>query len=393
MLTDGALRMLVLLHFHVLGFNPIQLAYLFLLYEFAGIVTNLSEGWLASKFGLNITLFSGLILQIISLLLLTQVNENWTILASVVFVMFVQGLSGVSKDLTKMSSKSAVKLLAPEKNTKLFKWVSFLTGSKNTVKGLGFFIGGLLLYLFDFQTSLVIMSIILFVILIISYITIPKNLETIDKKVKFSEVFSKNKNINFLSLSRVFLFGARDVWFVVGLPLFFYSILSDGSVDNNKNAFFIIGSFLAFWIIIYGIIQTLTPKLTKNQISKTSSVQVAKNWSLYLFPIPIILFFLLKLHPSNENFNLIITIIILLVFCIFFAINSSLHSFLILKFTDKKRVTLDVGFYYMSNAAGRLVGTLFSGLSYTFGGMEFCLFISSVFLLINRLSMSNIKEQ
>ena len=393
MLTDGALRMLVLLHFHVLGFNPIQLAYLFLLYEFAGIVTNLSAGWLASKFGLNITLFSGLILQIISLLLLTQVNENWTILASVVFVMFVQGLSGVSKDLTKMSSKSAVKLLAPEKNTKLFKWVSFLTGSKNTVKGLGFFIGGLLLYLFDFQTSLVIMSIILFVVLIISYITIPKNLGTIDKKVKFSEIFSKNKNINFLSLSRVFLFGARDVWFVVGLPLFFYSILSDGSVDNNKNAFFIIGSFLAFWIIIYGIIQTLTPKLTKNQISKTSSVQVAKNWSLYLFPIPIILFFLLKLHPYNENFNLIITIIILLVFCIFFAINSSLHSFLILKFTDKKRVALDVGFYYMSNAAGRLVGTLFSGLSYTFGGMEFCLFISSVFLLINRLSISNIKEQ
>ena len=105
MLTDGALRMLVLLNFHVLGFNPIQLAYLFLLYEFAGIVINLSAGWLASKFGLNVTLFSGLILQIISLLLLTQVNENWTILASVVFVMFVQGLSGVSKDLTKMSSK------------------------------------------------------------------------------------------------------------------------------------------------------------------------------------------------------------------------------------------------------------------------------------------------
>ena len=193
MLTDGALRMLVLLHFHVLGFNPIQLAYLFLLYEFAGIVTNLSAGWLASKFGLNVTLFSELILQIISLLLLTQVNENWTILASVVFVMFVQGLSGVSKDLTKMSSKSAVKLLAPDKNTKLFKWVSFLTGSKNTVKGLGFFIGGLLLYLFDFKTSLVIMSIILFVVLIISYITISKNLGTIDKKVKFSEVFSKKK--------------------------------------------------------------------------------------------------------------------------------------------------------------------------------------------------------
>ena len=193
-------------------------------------------------------------------------------------------------------------------------------------------------------------------------------------------------------MSRVFLFGARDVWFVVGLPLFFYSILSDGSVGSNKKAFFIIGSFLAFWIIIYGIIQTLTPKLIKNQISKNSSVQVAKNWSLYLFPIPIILFFLLKLNPYDENFNLIITIIILLVFCLFFAINSSLHSFLILKFTNKKRVTLDVGFYYMANAAGRLIGTLFSGLSYTFGGIEFCLFISSVFLLINRLSINKLEN-
>ena len=261
MLTDGALRMLVLLHFHVLGFNPIQLAYLFLLYEFAGIITNLSAGWLASKFGLNVTLYSGLILQIISLLLLTQVNENWTIFASVIFVMFVQGLSGVSKDLTKMSSKSAVKLLAPETNNKLFKWVSFLTGSKNTVKGLGFFIGGLLLYLFEFQNSLIIMSLILFLVLTITYIIMPKNLGSLDKKVKFSEVFSKNKNINFLSASRVFLFGARDVWFVVGLPLFFYSILSDGSVDDNKKAFFIIGTFLALWIIIYGIVQALTPKL------------------------------------------------------------------------------------------------------------------------------------
>lgn len=392
MLTDGALRMLVLLHFHVLGFNPIQLAYLFLLYEFAGIITNLSAGWLASKFGLNVTLYSGLILQIISLLLLTQVNENWTIFASVIFVMFVQGLSGVSKDLTKMSSKSAVKLLAPETNNKLFKWVSFLTGSKNTVKGLGFFIGGLLLYLFEFQNSLIIMSLILFLVLTITYITMPKNLGSLDKKVKFSEVFSKNKNINFLSASRVFLFGARDVWFVVGLPLFFYSILSDGSVDDNKKAFFIIGTFLALWIIIYGIVQALTPKLISNQILKFSAVKVAKDWSLYLFPIPIILFFLLKLYPHNDNFNLIITIIILLAFCFFFAINSSLHSFLILKFTNKKRVSLDVGFYYMSNAAGRLIGTLFSGLSYTYGGIEICLFVSSVMLLINRLGMRKLEE-
>src|SRR3546814_16323600 len=51
MLTDGALRMLVLLHFHTLGFSAIQLAYLFLLYEFMGVVTNLSAGWIAARFG------------------------------------------------------------------------------------------------------------------------------------------------------------------------------------------------------------------------------------------------------------------------------------------------------------------------------------------------------
>jgi len=137
--------MLVLLHFHTLGFSPVQLAYLFVLYEIAGVVTNLSAGWLAARFGLTRTLYSGLALQILALLALAQLDPSWSITASVVFVMCVQGLSGIAKDLAKMSSKSAVKLLAPDTGDALFKWVALLTGSKNAVKGLGFLLGAALL--------------------------------------------------------------------------------------------------------------------------------------------------------------------------------------------------------------------------------------------------------
>ena len=226
MLTDGALRMLVLLHFHTLGFTPLQLAYLFLLYEFFGMVTNLTAGWIAKTIGLNITLYSGLFLQILSLLLLTQIDKNWSITLSVIFVMATQGLSGIAKDLTKMSSKSSVKLLAPDNNSKLFQWVSFMTGSKNAVKGFGFLLGSLLLTFIGFKSSLFFMAAFLSITLILVLILLKDKLSTTKKDTKFSEVFSKNKNINYLSLGRVFLFGARDTWLVVGLPIFLYSILS-----------------------------------------------------------------------------------------------------------------------------------------------------------------------
>ena len=134
MLSDGALRMLVLLHFHTLGFRPVQLAYLFLLYELAGMVTNLSAGWIAARFGLTATLYAGLGLQVVALIALAQLDPEWSLALSVAFVMGVQGASGVAKDLAKMSSKSAVKLLAPSEEGGLFHWVAVLTGSKNVVK-------------------------------------------------------------------------------------------------------------------------------------------------------------------------------------------------------------------------------------------------------------------
>ena len=383
MLTDGALRMLVLLHFHTLGFSPLQLAYLFLLYEFFGMITNLTAGWIAKKIGLNITLYTGIILQILSLVILTQLDQSWNITISVIFVMATQGLSGIAKDLTKMSSKSSVKLLAPDKKGKLFKWVSFMTGSKNAVKGFGFLIGALLLSFVGFENSLFFMASVLSIILLIILVCLKNDFSKIKKNTKFSEVFSKNKNINYLSLGRVFLFGARDTWLVVGLPIFLYSTLSDGTVDENRKAFFIIGTFMASWTIFYGFIQTITPKITKSNVLENK----IKFWANSLILIPLIL------SVSSyylEDFIFTFTILLLFVFGFVFAVNSSLHSFLILQYTDKERVSLDVGFYYMSNAFGRLTGTLLSGLCFELGGFTLCLFVAAILLFINRLSMEKL---
>jgi len=384
MLTDGALRMLVLLHFHTLGFAPLQLAYLFLLYEFFGMVTNLTAGWIAKKIGLNITLYSGLFLQILSLLLLTQIDKNWSITLSVIFVMATQGLSGIAKDLTKMSSKSSVKLLAPDNNSKLFQWVSFMTGSKNAVKGFGFLLGSLLLTFIGFKSSLFFMAAFLSITLILVLILLKDKLSTTKKDTKFSEVFSKNKNINYLSLGRVFLFGARDTWLVVGLPIFLYSILSDGSIESNRKAFFVIGTFMAGWTVFYGFVQSITPKLVSNNNSIKKQIEF---WASALAVIPL---FLIPLNFYTQDFLLHITIFVLFVFGFVFAINSSIHSFLILKFTDKNRVTLDVGFYYMSNAFGRLMGTLLSGLSYQYGGFSACVLVATILLFINRISIKKL---
>ena len=384
MLTDGALRMLVLLHFHILGFSPLQLAYLFLLYEFFGMVTNLTAGWIAKKIGLNITLYSGLFLQILSLLLLTQIDKNWSITLSVIFVMATQGLSGIAKDLTKMSSKSSVKLLAPDNNSKLFQWVSFMTGSKNAVKGFGFLLGSLLLTFIGFKLSLFFMAAFLSITLILVLILLKDKLLTTKKDTKFSEVFSKNKNINYLSLGRVFLFGARDTWLVVGLPIFLYSILSDGSIESNHKAFFVIGTFMAGWTVFYGFVQSITPKLVSNKNSTRKQIEF---WASTLTVIPL---FLIPLNFYTQDFLLHITIFVLFVFGFVFAINSSIHSFLILKFTDKNRVTLDVGFYYMSNAFGRLMGTLLSGLSYQYGGFSACVLVAAILLFINRISIKKL---
>ena len=371
MLTDGALRMLVLLHFHELGFSAVTLAWLFLLYEVAGIVTNLSAGWLAARFGLTATLYAGLTLQIIALFALSRLDPGWAMALSVPFVMVVQGLSGVAKDLAKMSSKSAVKLLAPEGDGGLFRWVAVLTGSKNAVKGFGFFLGAALLGLIGFKASVIAMAIILGAILVAVALFMPAGLPKGSKAAKFSHVFSTDTRVNKLSLARMFLFGARDTWFVVGIPIYFTSVLSDGTPERARAAFFLVGGFMAAWIIAYGAVQASAPRLLKATGRSVEEItRLAIVWVGILTLIPAVLAAAALLPGAWLTPVLVLG---LMVFGFVFAVNSSFHSYLILAFTGAERVTMDVGFYYMSNAAGRLIGTLLSGISYQIGGLALCL--------------------
>ena len=387
MLTDGALRMLVLLHFHTLGFSPVQLAYLFVLYEIAGMITNLSAGWLAARFGLTSTLYAGLGLQVVALLALAQLDPGWAIGLSVAYVMVVQGASGVAKDLAKMSSKSAVKLLAPEEGGGLFRWVALLTGSKNAVKGLGFLLGAALLAMSGFVGAVLVMAAVLGVILIAVVISMPPGLPRGRKGARVSDVFSKSANVNWLSAARVFLFGARDVWFVVGIPVYFYAVLSDGTVEGNRAAFFMIGTFMALWIILYGGVQALAPRILRAATRPESAlIRAARGWALALAAVPLALTIAALVAPGPAPWLTASLVVGLLAFGAIFAVNSALHSYLILAFTRAERVTMDVGFYYMANSGGRLAGTILSGLTYQLGGLPLMLGTATVMVALSALA-------
>ncbi len=394
MLTDGALRMLVLLHFHTIGFSPVQLAYLFVLYEVAGMVTNLSAGWIAARFGLTSTLYAGLGIQIAALLTMTFLDPHWSVATSVAFVMAVQGASGVAKDLAKMSSKSAVKLLAPTTGGGLFRWVAILTGSKNAVKGVGFLLGAIMLVTMGFMTAIFVMAAVLAVILFAVIRFMPPGLPKGRKGAKFSEVFSKSPNVNWLSAARVFLFGARDVWFVVGIPIYFYAVLSDGTEEGNRAAFFMIGTFMAVWVILYGAVQASAPKILR-AADRTESdlIKAARTWAAVLFCIPATLTVAILISDGPQTWLTVTLVLGLLVFGAIFAVNSSLHSYLILAFTKSERVTMDVGFYYMANATGRLVGTVLSGLTYQVGGLPLVLGTAAAMVALAALTSGKLTDQ
>lgn len=373
-ITDGALRMLVLLHFHKLGYTAIEIAFLFLFYEIFGIITNFLGGWIGSQFGLRFTLYSGIGLQIFALVMLALINPNWVMWIQVIYIMTSQALSGIAKDLTKMSSKSAVRLVVPkEAQSKLFKWVAILTGSKNALKGFGFFVGALLLELFGFKNALFIQAMALFVIFLTGRY-LPKNMGKIKAKVKFKQLFSKSKAINILSLARFFLFGARDIWFVVALPVFFY--------EQLHWSFIQVGTYMACWVIGYGLVQSFSPVILKqNQRGKAPSEKAIQVWTSILTAIPaaIALTFMAGL-PAQ-----IVITGGLVIFGIVFAFNSAVHSYLVLAYTENEDVTLNVGFYYMANSAGRLFGTVTSGIVYQLAGIEGCLWFSCLFVFFASL--------
>ncbi|MBW4558009.1 MAG: organoarsenical effux MFS transporter ArsJ [Trichormus sp. ATA11-4-KO1] len=369
-ITDGALRMLVLLYFDNIGYTPLQIASLFLFYEIFGVVTNFLGGWIGSQFGLKITLYAGIGLQVFSMVMLSWLNPDWAEWMAVGYVMVAQAFSGVAKDLTKMSSKSAIRLVVPqEAQSSLFKWVAVLTGSKNALKGVGFFVGSVLLAAVGFINALWIMAGGLFLIMFTGFM-LPKGMGKIKTKVKFSQLFSKSREINILSAARFFLFGSRDVWFVVGLPVFLRGTLGW--------SFYQVGGFLACWVIGYGIIQFLAPMLIQRfgsgQPPKSKTIQF---WTFTLTIVPAAIALALQLGvPGN-----IAIVGGLMLFGVVFAFNSAVHSYLVLAFTDDDKVALNVGFYYMANSGGRLAGTVLSGLVFQYFDLVGCLWTSTLLVL------------
>jgi hypothetical protein len=372
-LTDGALRMLVLLHFNELGYSAVSIAFLFLAYEFMGILTNLLGGWVGARRGLNRTLVAGLGLQIFALLALSLEQAGWKKWVAVAFVMGMQALSGIAKDLTKMSSKSAVKTVAGNGDGALFRLVAILTGSKNALKGVGFFLGAALLSGVGYAHALWIMAAGLGVAVVGLQVFLNEDIGKAKKKPPLRSVLSKSPAINRLSAARFFLFGSRDIWFVVALPVF----LADRLGWAHRG----VGGFLAIWVIGYGIVQSFAPKLLSSSGNQIDEVAAAHRWAFILAAVS-------ALIALGVAFDIATTVVIvggLIVFGVVFAMNSSLHSFLVLAYSDDDKVALDVGFYYSANAAGRFVGTLLSGLLYLWGGLSAALWGSTVFVAITWL--------
>ena len=370
-LTDGALRMLVLLHFNDLGYSAVQIAFLFLAYEFMGILTNLLGGWVGSRRGLNVTLIAGLLTQIISLAALSFLSDDWPVWLAVTFVMVLQALSGVAKDLTKMSSKSAVKEVAGDGG--LFRLVAILTGSKNALKGVGFFIGAGLLSWIGYVATLWSMAGALAITVIALLLFLNTDIGKAKKKAPLRSILSKSSEINRLSAARFFLFGSRDIWFVVALPVFL-----SNELDWAHEA---VGAFLALWVIGYGFVQSSAPRLLTRNGRSTDEVLATRQWGLILAVTAIVL----ALGVALDVARTWVVIIGLIVFGVVFAMNSALHSFLVLAYSNDDGVALDVGFYYSANAAGRLFGTLLSGVLFLAGGLTVALFGCAVFVAITWL--------
>ncbi len=384
-IADGASRMLVLFYFYELGYSPLKVAMLFVFYEVFGVVTNLVGGWVAARLGLRATLLAGLTTQIVALSMLAFAPDAWLVVA---YVMVAQALSGIAKDLTKMSSKSAVKLVVPEGDSgALYKWVAILTGSKNALKGVGFFLGGLLLSLVGFQCALMILAALVATALVAVLVLMRGELGKSDGKAKFRQMFSNNRSVNVLAAARIFLFASRDVWFVVALPVYLRTVLGW--------TFWQVGTFLAVWVIGYGIVQASAPRVVRSRADggegPDGRTATRLAFVLAAFPVGIAL----GLASGADAAIVLVTGLIL--FGVVFAMNSAVHSYLILAYADGDKVAMNVGFYYMANAFGRLAGTVLSGLIYQWQGLEACLWLSSAFVvaagLLSRMLPASARPQ
>ena len=377
-LSDGALRILVLFHFFTLGYSPFTLALLFLLYEAAGIIANLGGGWLATRFGISRMLLLGMALQVLGLMLLSCLDPAFDPVFSVIWVLAAQGLAGLAKDITKTASKSAIKVVQIDEGEGLFRWVAWFTGSKNAMKGLGFLLGGVMLATIGFRGGLWLMAGLLGLLAVLVAVTLPAKLGAGVSSRTIRELFSKSSAVNTIAVARIFLFGARDIWFVVALPVFLYA---------NGWSFWEVGGFLAIWTILYGGVQGIAPAIMRVTTAGTVSWVGTVGWAVALMLVPLGLFgfMMVKLDVS-------VLISGLLVFGFVFAVNSSLHSFLIVAYAGSKKAAEDIGFYYAANAAGRLAGTFLSGFFYQQGGLLACLAGSALLLVITALVVTRLPQ-
>jgi len=343
-LTDGAMRMLVLLHLHAQGETAWGLALILLPYEAAGVFTNLLSGFLGARFGLKPILTVGLLLQAGACLLLAADPAR----LSITYVALTQILSGVAKDFVKNSAKSYVKALQPEnQGARLFRWVAWMTGSKNAMKGVGFFAGGALLGWVGFSGTNLGLGGALIAASAFSAVTLPSIKGRANARLR--GVVLHDTSVLWLSGARLFLFGSRDTWFAVALPLF---LASAGWPSIT------VGAVLAGWVVCYGAVQAFTPSLTRASNTRAASASTAR-WTLSLLlplaPAALALWFLPNI-ASTATVLLAVSI-----YGVFFAVTSSLHSWLIVAAHDGEKLPERVGFYYAANAAGRLVGTACSG--------------------------------
>jgi len=377
-LSDGALRILVLFHFFTLGYSPFTLALLFLLYEAAGIIANLGGGWLATRFGISRMLLLGMALQVLGLMLLSCLDPAFDPVLSVIWVLVAQGIAGLAKDITKTASKSAIKVVRIDEGEGLFRWVAWFTGSKNAMKGLGFLLGGVMLTTIGFRGGLWLMAGLLGLLAVLVAVTLPAKLGAGVSSKTIRELFSKSSAINTIAAARIFLFGARDIWFVVALPVFLYA---------NGWSFWEVGGFLAIWTILYGGVQGIAPAIMRVTATGTDSRVGTVGWAVALALVPLGLFGFMMVNPDVS-----VLISGLLVFGVVFAVNSSLHSFLIVAYAGSKKAAEDIGFYYAANAAGRLAGTFMSGFLYQQGGLLACLAGSALFLVTTALVVTRLPQ-
>lgn len=444
-ITDGAIRIIVLLYANQIGLSPLDIAVLFTLYELMGVVTNLFGGVFASRFGLKASMFLSLFLQLLGLVLVVLVEpifgdlehlamklpSNLTCLAStrtvieegnmgkraevIVYITFCQALSGVAKDFMKISCKTIPKLVTKkdaDEESSLFKLYSIVTGLKNSFKGFGFIFGALLTNFLGFEIAV-------YVLVGIVVVIVPAVVWGIDKDAGKArefpgfnlKIFKKPWNINVLSLARFFLFGSRDVWFEVAAPLFFRNIIGWTEFE--------VGLFIGGYVIVYGYFQTATAKIykAKNKDAKKTSwrpsclrgvppVQHIGGWAVAcaaeILLLGIVLHFLYQEYIGQEcaaQYGAAIAGVLIVGFYAFgviFAVNSAIHSYFIGLFSGGDKASMDIGFYYMANAMGRLVGTILSGYVYEVTrdefGLSICLWVSSLFMALAAVTSYFIRD-